>query len=90
MHPDAGIAQLVERLICNQDVAGSNPAAGTTHPRDGADHHGRGNVGPNSVWVDSKENWGDLKASPTRAQLRKYLQYHAPIADFGQVLVLAT
>ena len=29
--PGAGIAQLVERLICNQDVAGSNPAAGTIH-----------------------------------------------------------
>ena len=26
----AGIAQLVEHLICNQGVAGSNPAAGTT------------------------------------------------------------
>lgn len=25
----AGIAQLVERLTCNQDVVGSNPAAGT-------------------------------------------------------------
>jgi hypothetical protein len=25
----AGIAQLVEHLICNQGVAGSNPAAGT-------------------------------------------------------------
>jgi hypothetical protein len=27
--PEAGIAQLVEHLICNQGVAGSNPAAGT-------------------------------------------------------------
>ena len=27
----AGIAQLVEHLICNQGVAGSNPAAGTTY-----------------------------------------------------------
>ena len=26
----AGIAQLVERVICNHDVAGSTPAAGTT------------------------------------------------------------
>lgn len=26
----AGIAQLVEHLICNQGVAGSNPAAGTS------------------------------------------------------------
>ena len=26
----AGLAQLVEHLICNQGVAGSNPAAGTT------------------------------------------------------------
>ena len=25
----AGLAQLVEHLICNQGVAGSNPAAGT-------------------------------------------------------------
>ena len=29
----AGLAQLVEHLICNQGAAGSNPAAGTTHPR---------------------------------------------------------
>ena len=30
----AGIAQLVEQLICNQKVAGSIPAAGTSfaHP----------------------------------------------------------
>ncbi len=26
----AGLAQLVEHLICNQGVAGSNPAAGTS------------------------------------------------------------
>ena len=26
---DAGLAQLAEHLICNQGVAGSNPAAGT-------------------------------------------------------------
>ncbi len=26
----AGVAQLEERLICNQLVAGSNPAAGST------------------------------------------------------------
>ena len=25
--PDAGIAQLVEQLICNQQVVGSNPIA---------------------------------------------------------------
>ena len=30
--PNAGIAQLVEHLICNQGVAGSNPAAGTIKP----------------------------------------------------------
>ena len=29
--PDAGLAQLVEHLICNQGVAGSNPAAGTSN-----------------------------------------------------------
>ena len=29
MYPCSGIAQLVEQLICNQKVAGSNPAAGT-------------------------------------------------------------
>lgn len=28
--PSAGIAQLVEHVICNLGVAGSNPAAGTT------------------------------------------------------------
>jgi hypothetical protein len=28
--PGAGLAQLVERLICNQQVAGSIPAAGTS------------------------------------------------------------
>ena len=27
--PSAGVAQLVERVICNHEVAGSNPAAGT-------------------------------------------------------------
>src|SRR5947208_79411 len=27
---DAGIAQLVEQLICNQQVVGSNPTAGST------------------------------------------------------------
>ncbi len=26
---DAGLAQLVEHLICNQGVGGSNPSAGT-------------------------------------------------------------
>ena len=31
-HDNAGIAQLVEHLICNQGVAGSSPAAGTTKP----------------------------------------------------------
>jgi hypothetical protein len=30
-HQVAGIAQLVEQLICNQKVAGSIPAAGTNH-----------------------------------------------------------
>ena len=30
MPPHAGIAQLVEHLICNQGVAGSNPAVGTS------------------------------------------------------------
>ncbi len=28
--PGAGIAQLVEHVICNLGVAGSNPAAGTS------------------------------------------------------------
>jgi hypothetical protein len=28
-HLDAGLAQLVEHLICNQGVGGSNPSAGT-------------------------------------------------------------
>jgi hypothetical protein len=27
--PSAGLAQLVERVICNHEVAGSTPAAGT-------------------------------------------------------------
>ena len=27
----AGIAQLVEQLICNQQVVGSNPSAGSNH-----------------------------------------------------------
>ncbi len=27
----AGIAQLVEQLICNQQVVGSNPSAGSPH-----------------------------------------------------------
>ncbi len=30
--PGAGIAQLVEHVICNLGVAGSNPAAGTISP----------------------------------------------------------
>jgi hypothetical protein len=29
----AGIAQLVEQLICNQQVVGSNPSAGSLHIR---------------------------------------------------------
>ena|GEM_PF-4446658 len=29
----AGLAQLVEHLICNQGARGSNPLAGTTHFR---------------------------------------------------------
>ena len=28
-HTSAGLAQLVEHLICNQGVGGSNPSAGT-------------------------------------------------------------
>src|SRR5690625_3545135 len=28
-HPSAGIAQLVERMICNHEVGGSSPSAGT-------------------------------------------------------------
>ena len=39
-HPlHASIAQLVERLICNQQVAGSTPAAGSKHPRAPASLH---------------------------------------------------
>ena len=30
--PSAGLAQLVEHLIRNEGVGGSNPSAGTTHP----------------------------------------------------------
>lgn len=30
--PAGGMAQLVERLLCKQDVAGSNPAASTNSP----------------------------------------------------------
>jgi hypothetical protein len=30
---NAGIAQLVEQLICNQQVIGSNPIAGSAAPR---------------------------------------------------------
>ena len=30
----AGLAQLVEHLICNQGVTGSNPVAGTNHFND--------------------------------------------------------
>ena len=30
---NAGIAQLVEQLICNQQVVGSNPTAGSFHFR---------------------------------------------------------
>jgi hypothetical protein len=29
---NAGIAQLVEQLICNQQVVGSNPSAGSVAP----------------------------------------------------------
>jgi hypothetical protein len=29
---EAGIAQLVEQLICNQQVIGSNPIAGSSSP----------------------------------------------------------
>jgi hypothetical protein len=29
----AGVAQLVEHLICNQRVGGSNPSAGSTDPQ---------------------------------------------------------
>ena len=31
---DAGIAQLVEQLICNQQVVGSSPTAGSLSQRD--------------------------------------------------------
>lgn len=34
--PDAGIAQLVERLFCNQLVEGSNPSIGFVLPTDPA------------------------------------------------------
>ena len=34
-HGKAGIAQLVEHLICNQGVPGSNPGAGTIIIKDG-------------------------------------------------------
>jgi hypothetical protein len=32
VNPAAGIAQLVEQLICNQQVIGSSPIAGCRHP----------------------------------------------------------
>ena len=32
---EAGLAQTVEQLICNQKVAGSIPAPGTKNPSDG-------------------------------------------------------
>ena len=31
--PEGGIAQLVERLLCKQDVIGSNPVTSTNFPR---------------------------------------------------------
>ena len=31
MHRNAGIAQLVEQLICNQQVGGSSPSTSSTH-----------------------------------------------------------
>ncbi len=34
--PDAGLAQLVEHLICNQGVTGSSPVPGTIHLRGNA------------------------------------------------------
>ena len=33
---NAGIAQLVEQLICNQQVVGSNPTAGSSAPLSGS------------------------------------------------------
>ena len=33
----AGVAQLVEQLICNQQVAGSNPIASSSHMRVGSE-----------------------------------------------------
>ena len=35
----AGVAQLVEQLICNQPVGGSTPLASSNSPRKSLSHH---------------------------------------------------
>ena len=47
----AGIAQLVEHLICNQGVTGSNPVAGTIKPLGNRGFCFLG-TGTTSVWDD--------------------------------------
>ena len=41
----AGVAQLVEHLICNQTVGGSNPLAGSTGAAIDRDFHASGERG---------------------------------------------
>ena len=45
----AGVAQLVEHLICNQTVGGSSPFAGSTSERE--------NNGPREMGRDTGSSW---------------------------------
>ena len=49
----AGLAQLVEHLICNQGVGGSSPSAGTSHQRRTQLSQAHDGIGCGSRHIDS-------------------------------------
>jgi hypothetical protein len=54
----ADVAQLVEQLICNQLVGGSNPSIGS----DSGNQAGSGNKVKSSLNNCKVGNWGDTRA----------------------------
>src|SRR5438874_4946097 len=59
----AGIAQLVEQLICNQQVVGSNPSAGSSLRRA---------VGPTEFFMFCRPNGGNLECRCADAENLRY------------------
>jgi hypothetical protein len=65
---DAGIAQLVERLICNQQVVGSNPTAGSLVNR------GFAQMEKNCAWTLLGHFWHSNRSRRSATALERMAQ----------------